>query len=74
MAPRIAVLGGSFAGLSAAFKLKRDLRGRAEITVISRDPRFVFIPSLNWVVPGWRKPGQISRSASRRSPTFRGPP
>ncbi len=60
MAPRIVVLGGSFAGLSAAFKLKRDLGERAEITVVSRDPRFVFIPSLIWVVPGWRKPGQIT--------------
>jgi sulfide:quinone oxidoreductase len=55
MAPRIAVLGGSFAGLAAAFKLKRDLGERAQITVIARDPRFVFIPSLIWVVPGWRK-------------------
>jgi sulfide:quinone oxidoreductase len=27
---------------------------------VSRDPRFVYIPSLIWVVPGWRKPGQIS--------------
>jgi sulfide:quinone oxidoreductase len=57
---KIVVLGGSFAGLTAAFELKRDLRDRAEVTVVSRDPRFVFIPSLIWVVPGWRKPGQIS--------------
>ena len=56
----IVILGGSFAGLNAAFKLKRDLGDQAEITVVSRDPRFVFIPSLIWVVPGWRKPGQIS--------------
>jgi sulfide:quinone oxidoreductase len=56
----IVVLGGSFAGLNAAFKLKHDLGGRADVTVVSRDPRFVFIPSLIWVVPGWRKPGQIS--------------
>lgn len=56
----IVVLGGSFAGLTAAFKLKRDLGGRADVTVVSRDPRFVFIPSLIWVVPGWRKPGQIT--------------
>jgi len=60
MTPRIVVLGGSFAGLSAAFKLKRELGDQAEVTVVSRDPRFVFIPSLIWVVPGWRKPGQIS--------------
>jgi sulfide:quinone oxidoreductase len=57
---KIVVLGGSFAGLTAAFALKRDLRERADVTVVSRDPRFVFIPSLIWVVPGWRKPGQIS--------------
>jgi sulfide:quinone oxidoreductase len=56
----IVILGGSFAGLNAAFKLKQDLGDRAEVTVVSRDPRFVFIPSLIWVVPGWRKPGQIS--------------
>ena len=56
----IVVLGGSFAGLNAAFKLKQDLGERADVTVVSRDPRFVFIPSLIWVVPGWRKPGQIS--------------
>jgi NADH dehydrogenase FAD-containing subunit len=60
MAARIVVLGGSFAGLNAAFKLKRELGQRAEVKVISRDPRFVFIPSLIWVVPGWRKPGQIT--------------
>jgi sulfide:quinone oxidoreductase len=56
----IVVLGGSFAGLTAALELKRNLRDTAEVTVVSRDRRFVFIPSLIWVVPGWRKPGQIS--------------
>ena len=33
MASRIVVLGGSFAGLSAAFALKHDLGDKAEITV-----------------------------------------
>ena len=56
----IAVVGCSFAGLTAALDLKRVLGDSAEITVISRDRRFTFIPSLIWVVPGWRKPGQIS--------------
>ena len=63
---RVVVLGGSFAGLTAAFELKRKLGSSAEVTVISRDPRFVFIPSLIWVVPGWRRPG---RSASCWSPS-----
>lgn len=56
----IVVLGGSFAGLTAAFELKHQLGSSAEVTVVARDSRFVFIPSLIWVVPGWRKPGQIS--------------
>lgn len=56
----IVVLGGSFAGINAAFELELELGSAAEITVVSRDPRFVFVPSLIWVIPGWRKPGQIS--------------
>jgi sulfide:quinone oxidoreductase len=71
----IVVLGGSFAGLTAAFTLKRELGGQADVTVISRDPSFTFIPSLIWVVPGWRKPGQITfeiePSLSRKRIGFR---
>ncbi|MBF0369113.1 MAG: FAD-dependent oxidoreductase [Magnetococcales bacterium] len=57
--PKILVLGGSFAGLAAAFELKHKLKDRAEITVLSKDPQFVFIPSLIWLVPGWRQPEEI---------------
>ena len=60
MKPKIIVLGGSFAGLSAAFDLKRTLKDKADVTVIARQEQFVFIPSLIWVVPGWRKPEQIT--------------
>ncbi len=58
-AHRIVVVGGSFAGLTAAYDLKRELGEAADVTVIARDERFVFIPSLIWVIAGWRKPGQI---------------
>ncbi len=58
--PKIVVLGGSFAGLAAAFELKHKLGDRAEITVISKDRQFVFIPSLIWLVPGWRRGDQIT--------------
>jgi sulfide:quinone oxidoreductase len=60
MAARIVVVGGSFAGLTAAFELKRRLKRDAQVTVVSRNPHFVFIPSLIWVVPGWRAPAQIT--------------
>jgi sulfide:quinone oxidoreductase len=60
MKPRVVVLGGSFAGLTAAFDLKRKLKDKVEITTISRQDQFVYIPSLIWVVPGWREPEQIT--------------
>jgi sulfide:quinone oxidoreductase len=44
MKPRIVVLGGSFAGLTAAFDLKRMLKEKVEITTISRQDQFVYIP------------------------------
>jgi sulfide:quinone oxidoreductase len=59
---RIVILGGSFGGLTAAFELKRLLGKQAEITVISEEDKFVFIPSLPWLAMGWRKAGEISLS------------
>ena len=58
--PRIAIIGGSFGGLTAAFEIKRLLGRKAEITVISDSDRFIFIPSLPWVAMGWRKSGDIT--------------
>lgn len=57
---RIVVLGGSFAGLTAALEVKRKLREQAEVTVVSRSEHFVFIPSLIWVPFGWRRIEQIT--------------
>ncbi len=57
---KIAVIGGSFGGLTAAFELKRLLGKKAEVTVISDRDKFVFVPSLPWVSMGWRKAEDIS--------------
>ncbi len=58
---RIVVLGGSFGGLTAAHELRRALpRGRADITVVSKDDRFYFVPSLPWVTMGHKTLEQIS--------------
>ena len=57
---RIVVLGGSFGGLTAAFELKRLLGKKADVTVISNDDKFVFIPSLPWLSMGWRKAADIT--------------
>lgn len=63
---RIVVLGGSFGGLTVAYELKRLLRGNDhEIVVISKDRKFVFIPSLPWVALGQKKLEEISFDLER---------
>ncbi|MEK6699732.1 MAG: FAD-dependent oxidoreductase [Nitrospirota bacterium] len=61
---KIVVLGGSFGGLTAALELKRLLGKKADITVVSEDDRFVFLPSLPWLIMGWRKPEDITLKVS----------
>ncbi len=57
---QVLILGGSFAGLTAAYELKRLLKDRVQVTVVDKNDRFMFIPSLVWVPFGWRDPEQIS--------------
>ncbi len=71
----VVILGGSFAGLTAAYELKRELRDRVRVTVIDKSEQFVFIPSLIWMPFGWRTPEQISfplrKSLERKGAEFR---
>ena len=57
---KIVVIGGSFGGLTAAFELKRLLKKKVEITVLSDLDKFVFMPSLPWVSMGWRSAREIT--------------
>jgi sulfide:quinone oxidoreductase len=43
------IIGGNFAGFTAALELKRKAGPNVNITVIDRSPYFLFIPSLIWV-------------------------
>ncbi len=43
------VIGGNFAGMTAALELKRKLKNEVEVLVIDKSPVFTFIPSLIWV-------------------------
>jgi NADH dehydrogenase len=58
---RIVVLGGGFAGLSAAIYLDRTLARRAdtEVTLISRENFILFTPMLHEVAAGDLYPGDI---------------
>src|SRR3989304_3671598 len=63
---RILVIGGSFGGLTAAYELRRRLPRRAcEITVISKERRFIFIPALPWVPIGTKTVADISFDLDR---------
>jgi sulfide:quinone oxidoreductase len=56
----VVVLGGSFGGLTAALELRRLLGRDAQITVVSEDDRFVFMPSLPWLIMGQRRPQNVT--------------
>lgn len=60
-APRVVVLGGGIGGQVAATRLKQRLGDGARVTLIERSERFVFAPSLLWVMVGGRKPEAITR-------------
>lgn len=60
----IVIVGTSFAGYTAAIKLREGLGSEHKITVIDRQDKFVFIPSLIWYPFGIRKPKQISFAVS----------
>jgi glycine/D-amino acid oxidase-like deaminating enzyme len=53
---KIVIIGGSFGGVNAAYELRRKLRDQVEITVISRDPEFTFLPISSWLLRSitWR--------------------
>jgi sulfide:quinone oxidoreductase len=57
----IVIIGGSFGGLNVAYDLRRLLPDKShKLTLISKDPRFVFIPSLPWVAMGSKTIDSIS--------------
>jgi sulfide:quinone oxidoreductase len=55
MAPKVLVLGGNFAGLTAALSVKQDLGDDVDVTVVSKSDRFQFNPSFIWIPFGKRK-------------------
>ncbi|MBU3937619.1 MAG: FAD-dependent oxidoreductase [Proteobacteria bacterium] len=60
MLKKVLVLGGSFGGLTAALEVKRRLGERIDVTVISKEDRFVFLPSLPWLVTGHRQAAALT--------------
>jgi len=67
MAPKVLVLGGNFAGLTAALAVKDELEDDVDVTVVSKSDRFLFNPSFIWIPFGKRKSKDVTFPVA---PTF----
>ncbi|MCH4824142.1 FAD-dependent oxidoreductase [Gramella lutea] len=54
------VIGGNFAGMTAALELKRKAGKDHQVVMVDKSPLFLFIPSLIWVPFGRREIKDIS--------------
>jgi NADH dehydrogenase FAD-containing subunit len=56
---KVLVLGGNFAGLTAALSVKRSLGHDVDVTVVSKSERFQFNPSFIWIPFGKRTASEV---------------
>jgi NADH dehydrogenase FAD-containing subunit len=56
----VLVIGGNFAGLTAALEVKAELGNDVDVTVVSAADRFLYNPSLIWLPFGKRSAGDIT--------------
>jgi choline dehydrogenase-like flavoprotein len=50
----VVVLGAGLGGAIMAYEMKAQLRQGDTLTVITKDPKYHFVPSNPWVAVGWR--------------------
>lgn len=56
----IIVLGAGLGGSIMAYELSDQIRKEDRITVVTKDPKYHFVPSNPWVAVGWRNRDDIS--------------
>jgi NADH dehydrogenase FAD-containing subunit len=64
---KVLVLGGNFAGLTAALAVRHELHEDVDVRVVSASDTFLFNPSLIWLPFGKRSPADITFPVA---PTF----
>ena len=50
----VVVLGAGLGGAIMAYELKDQLRPEDKVTVVTKDPKYHFVPSNPWIAVGWR--------------------
>jgi sulfide:quinone oxidoreductase len=55
----VVVLGAGLGGTIMAYEMKDQLRPGDTLTVVTKDPKYHFVPSNPWIAVGWRKPEDI---------------
>jgi sulfide:quinone oxidoreductase len=55
----VVVLGAGLGGTIMAYEMKDQLRPEDTLTVVTKEPKYHFVPSNPWVAVGWRKPDDI---------------
>ncbi|MCB1387561.1 MAG: NAD(P)/FAD-dependent oxidoreductase, partial [Rhodobacteraceae bacterium] len=56
----IVVLGAGLGGSIMAYELRDAIGNGHKITVVTKDPKYHFVPSNPWIAVGWRKPEDIT--------------
>lgn len=56
----IVVLGAGLSGAIMAYEMRDQMRAEDTITVITKDPKYHFVPSNPWIAVNWRKREDIS--------------
>ena len=50
----IVVMGGGLSGAIMAYEMSDELRSEDKLTVVTKDPKYHFVPSNPWVAVNWR--------------------
>ena len=56
----VVVLGAGLGGSIMAYELRDQLRAEDKITVVTKEPKYHFVPSNPWIAVGWREREDIT--------------
>jgi sulfide:quinone oxidoreductase len=56
----VVILGAGLGGTIMAYEVKDQLRPEDKVTVVTKDPKYHFVPSNPWIAVGWREREEIT--------------